>query len=74
VRIRNENVSCDTCKHKPAPKKKYCGKCINQDGHPGWEPAPGVKVRETRGYTFTAKGTPIETIFRTVVNSEKEGK
>jgi len=72
MKIYNENVSCDTCKHYVSPRKTSCRKCLNRNGYPGWEPAPGIKVHETGGWTFSSKGKPIETIFRTVVNKTRE--
>jgi len=38
-----------------------------QNGYLGWQSAPGVKVQEIHGWTFTGAGKPVETIFRKVV-------
>jgi len=72
VKIINENVSCYTCKYTkdvmshPKERHKACRKCVTQNGYKGWEPAPGVKVQETKGWTFTGTGKPVETLFRKV--------
>ncbi len=73
MKIINEEVSCNTCKYfsvtscSPTEKRKACKKCVTRNGYSGWEPAPGVKVQESKGWTFTGTGKPVETIFRKVV-------
>lgn len=42
--MRNEGARCETCRFNGNINKKACRKCINREGHPGWEPAEGVKV------------------------------
>jgi hypothetical protein len=73
MQIRNEKASCYTCKYNTISlerhneAKKACKKCATKNGYPGWEPAPGVKVQETKGWIITGEGRPVETIFRKVV-------
>lgn len=68
MQIRNENVSCSTCKHRyKSPKTRNCKKCVSKNDYPGWEPGPGVTVQETKGWIITGAGKPVEAIFRKVV-------
>ena len=80
MQIRNENVTCYNCRYSEGryseertreEKKEWlkaCKKCATKNGYPGWKPAPGVKVQETKGWIITGEGRPVETIFRKVAN------
>ncbi len=49
----NLGATCDNCKNKACAddspdvrkkKLKFCRPCMSKNGHPGWDPAEGVKV------------------------------
>ena len=69
--VKNDAASKYTVEMTAEQKKernKACRKCATRNGYFGWFPALGVNVQETKGWTFTAGGKPVETIFRKVVD------
>lgn len=70
MQVENRGASCETCAHngKSKPVPTACWLCYRLEGYPGWEPAPGVKVKETR-YQVWRAGTfaPVPVLVREVI-------
>jgi len=47
TRYINRGATCETCAFQNGSNRRACRKCITQNDRPGYEPAPGVKVRIT---------------------------
>ena len=49
--MQNFGANCKNCRFEGGHNSKQCRKCATKDGRPGWEPAPGIKVRYGETYS-----------------------
>jgi hypothetical protein len=71
VQIENRGASCTNCAHygktKPGEIYPACRLCSRREGLPGWEPGPGVQVKETRCLLYRAGSyIPVPVLVREV--------
>ncbi|MHB8919313.1 MAG: hypothetical protein ACYC4H_14900 [Desulfocucumaceae bacterium] len=56
-----QGATCEACGQKRT--QRNCRPCMTRDGKPGFKPRDGVRVQESEGCTFDAKGRAIATKF-----------
>ena len=72
MQIENRGASCETCIHQgksqPGNIHPACRLCATREGFPGWEPGPGVRVKETRWICYRAGAyAPVPVVVREVI-------
>jgi hypothetical protein len=74
MQVENRGADCSNCAHNGKSKlgniHPACRLCYSREGHPGWEPAPGVRVRESRWLSYRAGSyIPVPVLVREVVSA-----
>lgn len=72
MQVENRGASCETCAYngisRPGDIHPSCWLCHQKEGHPGWEPAPGVRVKETRWLCYRpGVYAPVPVVVREVI-------